>query len=74
VVLDTEDNLDGTTFGGVNTTGSTAGTVFKLTPSGSFTTLVSFSGFNEIYPDAAYPLARYPRLFPRGGRGPRYGG
>ena len=57
MVLDTEDNLDGTTFGGVNTTGSTAGTVFKLTPSGSFTTLVSFSGFNEIYPDAAYPLA-----------------
>jgi uncharacterized repeat protein (TIGR03803 family) len=49
VVVDKKGNLYGTTFNG----GGDFGAVFELTPSGTFTTVYSFSG----EPDGAFPYA-----------------
>jgi uncharacterized repeat protein (TIGR03803 family) len=59
VVLDSEDNLYGTTyFGGVGVHGKSGfGTVFKLTPSGTFTVLYTFTGGA----DGGSPLAGVAR-------------
>jgi uncharacterized repeat protein (TIGR02543 family) len=54
LVQGSDGNLYGTTFdGGANSCGSVScGTVFKITPTGTLTTLYSFSG-----PDGEYPYA-----------------
>jgi uncharacterized repeat protein (TIGR03803 family) len=44
-----DGNFYGTTFG-VTTSGSTDGTVFKITPSGTFTTLHAFGGWDGAGP------------------------
>jgi uncharacterized repeat protein (TIGR03803 family) len=55
LVRDTDGNLYGTTyFGGANTcNGYGCGTVFKITRSGTLTTLHSFDGTDGAYPIAA---------------------
>lgn len=50
LVVGSDGNFYGTTAGGGN---SSAGTVFKLTPAGVLTTLVSFDYMNGRYPTAA---------------------
>ncbi|HTQ31542.1 MAG TPA: choice-of-anchor tandem repeat GloVer-containing protein [Opitutaceae bacterium] len=56
LTLGTDGNFYGTTYYGGSTYVSSSnlglGTVFKLTPAGAFTTLVSFTGSNGEYPFA----------------------
>ena len=50
LVQGSDGNFYGTTNGG---SGSTGGTVFKMTPTGGLTTLVAFNGSNGAQPSAA---------------------
>jgi uncharacterized repeat protein (TIGR03803 family)/autotransporter-associated beta strand protein len=53
LVLGNDGNFYGTTFQTADFGSNNDGTVFKLTPSGTLTTLCNFTGTNGAYPEAA---------------------
>jgi uncharacterized repeat protein (TIGR03803 family) len=55
LVQGTDGNFYGTTYGG-GTSGFSSGTVFKITPTGTLTTLYSFCSQHDC-PDGAHPYA-----------------
>ncbi len=61
MIQGTDGNFYGTTYGGVN---SANGSVYRLTPSGALTTLLSFDGFNDgAHPESALVEAQDHALY-----------
>jgi uncharacterized repeat protein (TIGR03803 family) len=57
LVQATNGNFYGTTYNGGTGVGNSGGTIFKITPSGTLTTLYSFCAKNGKCPDGAYPFS-----------------